>query len=141
SPPRLVVIADDQERIVGLGLPGFKNRGDASRSFPRSGWIGTLANDPKPVVRAYAVLEDGRGVCPLAHARSVRHTIADLTRGAFTQGLALTPGTKVTQRFAGSSGRLSTILMRTVNWGRIASPYIVEWRVLSLGGASRQVIG
>jgi hypothetical protein len=141
SPPRLVVMVDDKDRIASLGLPGFKNRGDATQSFPRSGWIGTLANDPKPVVRAYAVLEDGRGVCPLAHARSVRHTIADLTLGAFTQAVPLLPGTKVVQRFGGSSARLSTISLRTVNWGRIASPYIVEWRVLSLAGDSRQVIG
>src|SRR6185369_153439 len=140
SPPRLVVIADDQERIVGLGLPGFKNRGDASRSFPRSGWIGTLANDPKPVVRAYAVLEDGRGVCPLVHARSVRYTIADLTLGAFTQAIPLLPGTTVVQRFGGSSGRLSMISLRTVNWGKVASPYLVEWRVLSVAGGPRQVI-
>lgn len=141
SPPRLVVLMDDHDRIAGLGLPGFKNRGDTGRFFPQSGWIGTLVNDPKPVVRAYAVLQDGRGVCPLEHARSVRYTIADLTLGAFVQAIPLLPGTKVAQRFGGSSGGLSTISLRTVNWGKIASPYIVEWRVVSLTGASRQVIG
>jgi hypothetical protein len=141
SPPRLVVMVDDEDRIIGLGLPGFKNRGDTSQSFPRSGWVGTLANDPKMGIRAYAVLEDGRGICPLAHARSVRYTIADFTQGAFTHAVALTPGTKVVQRFGGAHGRLSKISIRTVNWGKIASPYIIEWQVLAGAGDSRQIIG
>jgi hypothetical protein len=142
SPPRLVVMVDGTDRVVGLGLPGFKNRGDASQSFPQSGWVGTLvANDPTTVVRAYAVLADGQGVCPLAHARSARYTIADFTVGAFTHAIALTPGTKVVQRFGGSRGRLSTIALRTVNWGKIASPYVIEWRVVAIAGDSRRVIG
>jgi len=142
SPPRLVVMVDGTDRVAGFGLPGFKNRGDESQSFPQSGWVGTLvANDPTTVVRAYAVLADGQGVCPLAHARSASYTIADFSKGAFTQAIVLTSGTKVTQRFGGSHGRLSKISLRTVNWGKIASPYTIEWRVLSVAGDSRQVIG
>jgi len=138
-PVRLIVMADSSDRVVGLGLPGFKPEA-AGFSFPRSGWIATVAKDPAMVVRAYAVLDEGQALCPLQPARSVRQVLADLTTGAFAEGLALKPGMKVVQRLGVSSSRLSLISFRTVNWGKVLSPYVVEWSVLSVTGDTRRVI-
>src|SRR5205807_9110215 len=99
-----------------------------------------LPKDPAMVVRAYAVRNEGQGLCPLQNTRSVRQVLADFTTGAFAEGLALTPGTKVVQRLGVSSNRLSFISFRTVNWGKVLSPYVIQWRVLSVTGNSRRVI-
>src|SRR6185369_12174095 len=133
-----IVMTDSNDRVIGLGLPGFRQ--GAAGSSPRSGWIATIAKDPAMVVRAYAVLDEGQGLCPLQHARSVRQILADLTAGAFAEGLALKPGTKVVQRLGVSSSGLSLISFRTVSWGKVLSPYVVEWRVLFVAGGARRVI-
>jgi hypothetical protein len=139
-PVRLIVMTDSSDRVVGLGLPGFKKGANAAGPFPRSGWIATIAKNPAMVVRAYAVLDDGQGLCPLQNTRSVRQVLADFTTGAFAEGLALKPGTKVVQRLGVSANRLSLISFRTVNWGKVLSPYVIQWRVLSVAGDSRRVI-
>src|SRR4029077_11613736 len=139
-PPRLVVLTDTNDRVVGLGLPGFKTGANAAASFPRSGWIGTVAKDPSMVVRAYAVLDDDQRVCPLENSRSVRQVVADFTAGALGSAIALNPGTRVVQRLGVWSNRLSLISFRTVSWGRVLSPYVVEWRVFAITGGSRRVI-
>ena len=41
------------------------------------------------VVRAYAVLDGGQGLCPLQNTRSVRQVLADFTAGAFAEAWAL----------------------------------------------------
>jgi hypothetical protein len=139
-PARLIVMTDSNDRVVGLGLPGFKKGANNAGSFPRSGWIATVAKDPAMVVRAYAVLDNDQSVCPLQNARSVRQVIADFTVGPFTEGLAIKPGTKVVQRLGASSNRPSVISFRTVNWGKVLSPYVIQWRVFSIAGGSRRVV-
>lgn len=139
-PVRLIALADGKDRVIGLGLPGFKNGGDTVRSFPQSGWIGTLANDPTTVVHAYAILDEGLAVCPLDNTRSVSHIIADFTLGAFTDAVALTPGTKIVQRVDAPSNNLSSISLRTVSWGKIPSSYFIEWQVVSVAGDTRRVL-
>jgi hypothetical protein len=139
-PVRLIVMTDSNDRVVGLGLPGFKKGASNVGSLPRSGWIATVAKDPAMVVRAYAVLDDNQSVCPLQNARSVRQVIADFTVGPFTEGLAIKPGMKVLQRLGVSSNRPSVISYRTVNWGKVLSPYVIQWRVFFATGDSRRVI-
>jgi hypothetical protein len=139
-PARLIVITDEKERVVGLGLPGFKSAADRAQSFPRSDWIATLASDSTIAVRAYAVLDDGQSVCPLQKVRSIPRIVANFTAGAFVVGIPLTPGTKVVQRLGVSSNHLSKISFSTVTWKATPSPYVVEWRVLSVAGDSRRVI-
>jgi hypothetical protein len=139
-PPRLIVIADDNRRVVGLGLPGFKSAPTRAQSHPRSDWIATLATDSATPVRAYAVLDEGQGVCPLEKARGIPRLVADLTAGAFVVGIPLTPGTRVVQRLGVSSNHLSKVSFSTVTWKATPSPYVVEWRVLAVAGDSRRVI-
>lgn len=139
-PPRLIVITDEKQRVVGLGLPGFKSAATRASSHPRSDWIATLATDSAIAVRAYAVLDDGQGVCPLQKVRGIPRLVADFTAGAFVLGIPITPGTKIVQRLGVSSNHLSKISFSTVTWKATPSPYVVEWRVLSVAGDSRRVI-
>jgi hypothetical protein len=70
APPLDVLLVNVDGRVVGLarcGLPHHDTGGHSSQVVIwRAGWLGYCKPDAGPV-RAFAVLQDGRSVCALAH--------------------------------------------------------------------------
>jgi hypothetical protein len=68
-PVQLVMLVDNDGRVVGFGLPGFTER-DGTNGGPRtrtSGWTSIFYAHPEKKVRAYGIVDDGHRICPLAN--------------------------------------------------------------------------
>jgi hypothetical protein len=135
KPPRLIVLVDSEEKIVGFGIPGFKTRdGDHEwRSFLRA---------PSGIeLHAYGLLSDGLDLCPLEGAQSLKsYNILPLASDQFVSPAPLVPGNGVVQRFK-PIDRLEKLSVKFVTFARTPSSEPVAWAVSGSFGDNVMELG
>ena len=120
-----------------LACRGSKPRGDAARSFARSGWIGTIAVDTAAVVRAYAILDDDRSSLPAGKRADDSPYCCQTEFGVVRPGSYLDFG----RSDRPADLRISSPSAVAVTWGQSPSSYLVDWQVNSIASGSRQLLG
>jgi hypothetical protein len=127
-PVQLVVLVDQNNRVTGFGLPGFKQISESAPSTPASGWNAIFYAEPgASSIRAYGILNDGERLCPLANEHSFPAIDVALASEDLLGASSLLPGTVVRQRFR-PEHPLEGISARFVNFGHQPSSYKVSWR-------------
>ena len=130
SPVQLVALVDSSNEVLGFGLPKFSYRSPTANVPPWSGWIGIVYARPKTIFRAFAILDDGQRICPLANTRSSEATVQRLGSQQFVGAIEIIPGRLVMQRFA-TTKQLERLSVTFVNFGRATSRYTVNWHVVA----------
>lgn len=128
----VVVLVDDEDRVVGFGYSGFAGPDGASDRVA-SGWRSVFFSEPKRSLRAYAVTAGGTA-CPLMNDLQFRDTGSPASQGTLVDAVTLEPGRRVSQRLSPKPG-VRRIAVTLVTWGQTPSAYPVTWRVLAHHGA------
>jgi hypothetical protein len=138
QPVQLVVLANDKNRVVGFGFPGFQA---SNASAPlHSGWIGIFPSDPDQTLRAFGIVNNGQSICLLANKRYFPTKIQPLASNQFIEGIKIIPGMEIVQRFK-TSYRLEGIAINLVTWGLQPSPYNIRWKVVGYSGTQTTELG
>lgn len=142
APVDLVVIADQNKRVVGFGFPGFASI-SGSTAPPDAGWASFFHADPGASIRAYGILDGGRRICPISGTRYLPplEVGQSLASGPFAGGIEIVPGREVVQRFS-PKALLSGVPLQVqfLTWARVPSDYPVHWRVVQTrDGLSSQI--
>jgi hypothetical protein len=127
-PVQLVVLVDQDDRVIGFGLPGFAPP-DAG-SPPQSGWTAIFSADPGKIARAYGIVEDGKRICALANERYFPLKTQPLASGEFINGLEILPGRDLVQRFK-PAHRLEEVTAKFVTWGVKPDRYTIRWQIVA----------
>jgi hypothetical protein len=125
SPVKLVALVDSADKVVGFGLPGFKGDNGTVR---RSKWNANFYAAPGSEIGAYAILQDGRHICPLANHWYFPRGERPVASAVYAHALEILPGNRVVQRFKPLPG-LVGMSETFVSFARTPSPYIIHWRI------------
>jgi hypothetical protein len=125
GPVKLVVLVDSTGKVLGFGLPKFKTEDGTPR---RSKWNAIFYAAPGSEIRAYAILRDGRHICPLANQDYFPLTERPLASAGFAQAMALLPGSRIVQRFKPLPG-LVGLSETFVTFAHVPSKYTIHWRI------------
>jgi hypothetical protein len=139
-PVQLVALVDDAGRVIGFGLPGFRDQDEANLAPSRSGWISIFYANPGNTARAYGIVDDGRRICPFANRHYFPLLARDLTSEQFAGGAEILPGKDIVQRFRPIQ-RLEGASLQLVTWGRSPSRYTVDWRIEAVSNGRRLELG
>jgi hypothetical protein len=139
-PVQLIALVDAAGRVIGFGLPGFRNRDEPNLAASRSGWISVFYANPGNTARAYGVVDDGRRICPLANRHYFPLLARALASDQFAAGAEIQPGKVVVQRFKPKQ-RLEGASLQLVTWGRSPSRYTIDWRIEAISNGGRLELG
>jgi hypothetical protein len=138
KPFQLIALVDAQDRILGYGLPGFRNTDGTQPGG--SGWIGIFATPEPSSVTAYGIAADGQSACPIGKLVPPLRP-ANLTNGIFAGGIRLSAGTKVVQRFKPAYPAIKMITVAVVAWALEPTSYKIDWRITALSNTNKHQIG
>jgi hypothetical protein len=143
QPARLVVVTDATGKITGFGLPGFRAQpGEPSQSQPE--WRSIFPGASGSTARAYAVLNDGRHICPLANVQYLNEAFPSVDQPRVSRTILravyINRGADIEQSF-GPTHRLRAISLVFVTGGKRPSRYDIDWRVTGLAKGKAVELG
>lgn len=139
KPVQLVVLVDGSDTVVAFGFTGFKVSGLMS-SLPETKWVSYFSGTPAKLIRAYGIMDNGRGMCRLAGQQHFPSITQKLVSGTFVEAIEITPANKIAQKFK-PAAVLNGLSVQLVGFGRKPSAYAVNWRVTASRGGVQTVIG
>jgi hypothetical protein len=139
-PVELVALVDVNETVIGFGFPGFRRPAQSGNGPYRSAWNAIFSAEPGKTLHAYGILDDGKRICPLAGEHSFPTTSQNLASDRYVQAVEIKMGQPVRQEFT-PQGRLDSLSMRFVSYGRAASLYGINWRVVAYRGGVPTELG
>lgn len=138
KPFHIVALTDAEDRVLGYGIPGFKNAVDPQH--PQSGWVGIFPTPEPSVVNAYGLTADGQRACMVGRFVPPVPPV-NLTEGPFTGGTPLNAGSRIAQRFKPAYPTVQALSVAVIAWGKEPGSYKVHWRISALSNDKREDIG
>jgi len=126
GPARLIALVDAAGKVVGFGVPGFRPQDETAP--PGSGWNAIFYAMPGSTIHAYAILQDGRHICPLRNDQYFPLEERPLASGAYAHTIKILPGRDVVQYFRPLPG-IAGISETFVNYTHVPSRYVLHWRI------------
>jgi hypothetical protein len=129
-PPKLVLLVDSSGQVTEFGFPGFKQPGGSP--FRHAGWQSIFFKPDGGMMRAYAVLNNGKSICALPGQQLLPSLHVPINQPStlkqISEVVPVVPGSLIVQRFI-PSHTLHAMSVQMVDGGITPGEYQIFWRV------------